>query len=309
MDRSDRADSAGGAGIGRALADWRRHGSLEYFGDRGERGHKLFISEYGEGPPLLCLHGFPTSSFDYARLVPLLAPHRRLLLLDFLGYGYSDKPPEHRYSLFEQAAFAEELCLRRGYKEVDVLAHDMGTSVALVMLQRMRVKVSRLCLLNGSVLLKHYRPLITQRLLLHPIAGPLVTGLRLIRKTVFARQFSRLFPNPPPPEELDAFWSLIAHNAGPRIYHRLIRYLAERKVHELEWLDALVQSRAPLLLLWGQLDPVSRPEIAEAVAERRPDARYVRLHDLGHYPQWEDPARIASELLTLLRAPGAPASL
>jgi len=263
-------------------------------------GHRLFVRECGEGPPLLLLHGFPTASFDYARLAPLLAPHHRLLMFDFLGFGYSDKPRPYRYSLIEQAALAEKLAARRGFSKVAIIAHDMGSSVALVLLERARLEVSRLILMNGSLLLKYYRPLITQRLLLHPLAGPLLSALGVICKPVFARQFTRLFPTPPPADEIDALWSLIEHNDGAHIYHLLIQYLNERKRHEHEWLAALSSHRAPLMLLWGQRDPVSRPRIAEAIVEKRPDARYVRLHQLGHYPQWEAPEAVAGEALPFL---------
>jgi pimeloyl-ACP methyl ester carboxylesterase len=279
------------------LAEFRSHGSLMRIGD-----HQLFVSDYSPaagqaalGLPLLFLHGFPTSSFDYVRLLPLL-PQHRLILFDFLGFGYSDKPRPHTYSLFEQAELAEAVAARLGLTEVGLVAHDMGSSVALVILQRARLRVERVVLLNGSLLLSHYRPLISQRALLHPWLGPLLSRLGLIRKPVFARQFSRLFPTPPPEEELAAFWSLIAHNGGPAIYDRLIQYLNERKQHELSWLSALAAHPAPLLILWGQLDPVAVPAIGEAIFARRPDARYVKLPRLGHYPQWEDPPTIADEI-------------
>lgn len=280
------------------LREFRAHGSLVRID-----GHQLFVSDYQpatgtadpEAPPLLFLHGFPTSSFDYARLLPLLARHR-LILFDFLGFGFSDKPRPHTYSLFEQAALAEGVAAHLGVSEVGLVAHDMGSSVALVILQRARLRVSRVVLLNGSLLLTHYRPLISQRALLHPVIGPLLTRLGLINRTLFARQFSRVFPSPPPADELDAFWSLIAHNDGPAIYDRLIQYLAERKQHELAWLSALVTHRAPLLILWGQRDPVAVPAIGDAIAARRPDARYIKLPTLGHYPQWEDPRTIAEEI-------------
>lgn len=290
------------------LSAFRAHGSLVRIG-----GHQLFVSDYApaasgatpDSPPLLFLHGFPTSSFDYARLLPLLSAHR-LILFDFLGYGYSDKPRPHSYSLFEQAALAEAVAEHLGVREVILLAHDMGSSVALVLLQRARLAVAKLVLLNGSLLLTHYRPLISQRALLHPILGPLLTGLGLIRKGVFTRQFSRVFPTPPPADELDAFWSLIAHNDGPAIYDRLIQYLNERKQHELAWLAALVAHRAPLLILWGQRDPVAVPAIGDAIAARRPDARYVKLPTLGHYPQWEDPQTIAEEIRRFCQSAAAP---
>ena len=149
------------------LAQWRASGTLMELG-----GHRIFVREAGQGPPLLCLHGFPTASFDYVRLLPLLS-HYRLITLDFLGFGFSDKPRPYTYSLFEQAMLAEEVAARRGVTEAALLAHDMGSSVALIILQRARLRISRFVLLNGSILLEHYQPLITQRLLLHPRIGPL----------------------------------------------------------------------------------------------------------------------------------------
>lgn len=288
-----------------ALQKWRDHGSLMEL-----NGLRVFVSEYAPTdnpapdnvPAILFLHGFPTASFDYARLLPHLLAKARLVFFDFLGFGFSDKPRPHRYSLFEQAALAEALCVRLGLSKVTLVAHDMGSSVALVLLARKRLEVSRLILLNGSLLLKYYQPLITQRLLLHPFTGPLLSALRVLRRPIFARQFSRLFPIPPPDDEVDAFWSLIACNDGVRIQHLLIQYLDERKQHEHEWLDALAAHRAPLLVLWGQRDPVSLPRIAEALIERRPDGRYVPLHALGHYPQWEDSETIAREILAFLQA-------
>lgn len=285
--------------VSAALKKWREHGFfLEIF------GHKLFVSEYGPAdskePPILLLHGFPTASFDYARIVPLLAQKRRLILFDFLGFGYSDKPRPHHYSLVEQAKFAEEICARRGITEIDLLAHDMGSSVALILLLHDKLRVRKIVLLNGSILLKHYQPLLSQKLLLTPIVGPLLSAFGAINKTVFSRQFGRLFPYALPASEIDAFWSLITHNDGATIYHLLIRYLNDRKKHELTWMDALVAHRAPLLIMWGQRDPVSVPRIAESIVERRPDAKYIRLYELGHYPQWEAPVVISRETLSFL---------
>lgn len=284
------------------LVAWRQRGAHEV-----HEGRRIFVvdlpaaSPAAAAPPILLLHGFPTASFDYARMLPELGDRRRILL-DFLGFGDSDKPSDHRYSLFEQAALAEAVIARRGIDEVDLVAHDMGSSVALVLLERGRLPVRRLVLLNGSLLLEHYRPLLIQRLLLHRVTGPLISRLGVIRAPVSARSFRRLFPRPPPDDEIAAFWSLIEVHGGHKIYHRLIQYLAERGRHEHEWMAALVRSRAPLLLLWGQQDPVARPAIAEAIARDRPDAKYVPLPELGHYPQWEDPPRIAAELREFLSA-------
>lgn len=272
-----------------SIEDWRASGDWLDF-----KGHNIFIKAVGEGQPLLVLHGFPTSSYDYARLLPLLEDRYRVILLDFLGFGFSDKPRPYHYSLFEQAEIAELAAAHFGHSSVHLLAHDMGASVALEILRRGKPAVEKLVLLNGSVLLDDYRPVLLQRLLLDPVIGPAMTALRLVGRQGFGQQFGSVFAQCPPSEEIDAFWSLITYNDGTRIYDRLIQYLNERKVHQHTWLDALKTHPAPLTVIWGQRDPVSVPSIAQAILTRRPDARYILLDDIGHFPQWEAPERVAA---------------
>lgn len=273
-----------------SLDTWRRAGQYISF-----KGHQIYSQVVGNnGPLVLILHGFPTSSYDYVRLVPLLASHYRLILFDFLGYGFSDKPKQHPYSLFEQADIVEAVASHYGLKQAYILTHDMGNSVVLEIMKRQRLIIDRLVMLNGSVLLTHYRPVITQKLLLHPTIGPLMTRLRLIRRPVFARQFGKLFAQRPSANEIAEFWGLIQYNDGVANYHLLIQYLAERRIHELTWLDALTRHTAPLTVIWGQRDPVAVPKIAEAIIERRPDTAYFPLDTIGHFPQWEAPEVVAA---------------
>ena len=69
----------------------------------------IFVrSGAGDAPTILLLHGYPSSSFDYREVVPHLVG-RAWLTLDFLGFGLSDKPRPHRYSLFEQADLVQRV--------------------------------------------------------------------------------------------------------------------------------------------------------------------------------------------------------
>ncbi|HKT82450.1 MAG TPA: alpha/beta fold hydrolase, partial [Solirubrobacterales bacterium] len=111
---------------------WQERGSSEDF-----RGHAIHtFRQRGEGPLLLLLHGFPSSSYDWVPLLELLG-ERNVLAFDFLGFGLSDKPRDSDYSLFWQADLTEELVRRHGEgRPVFVLAHDMGTSVANELMAR-----------------------------------------------------------------------------------------------------------------------------------------------------------------------------
>src|SRR5260221_4652454 len=124
-------------------------------------------------------------------------------LFDFLGFGFSDKPRLHDYSLFEQADIAQAVAAHFGLKRTFILTHDMGNSVALEILKRGDPVVDKLVMLNGSMLLKYYRSLLSQKLLLHHIFGPVISALRLIHHPVFARQFRSLFATQPSELEID----------------------------------------------------------------------------------------------------------
>lgn len=271
--------------------EWLKTGNYISF-----KGHRIFVRTQGQSqkPAVLFSHGFPTSSYDYARIAPLLENDFRLIFFDFLGYGFSDKPRNHPYSLFEYADITQAVAEHFGLEKTLAVAHDVGDSVVLEILRRGKPEVTKLVMLNGSVLLDDYRPLITQKLLLNRLTGPIITRLHLITKPVFARQFGKLFAQPLPASEIDEFWSLITTNDGIGVYHLLIQYLRERKIHEHTWLDALKTHTAPLTVIWGQRDPVAVPSIANAILERRPDTHYIPLDDVGHFPQWEAPERVAN---------------
>ena len=66
----------------------------------------LAFEAVGEGPPLLILHGYPSSSHDYLAALPRLTQNYRVVLHDHLGFGLSQKPSDYSYSLLEQAEVA-----------------------------------------------------------------------------------------------------------------------------------------------------------------------------------------------------------
>ena len=274
---------------------WRDAGALEPVA-----GHRLYVQRRrGRRPALLLLHGFPTSSFDW-RLLLALRPEHAALAFDCLGFGLSDKPRGHVYSLAWQADAAEELVRRAGSPPVFVVAHDMGTSIATELMSRdlrgeLTVKLTGALFLNAGILLDRASPTIGQRLLRSSL-GPLAS--RLITATTFALQFGRVFSaeHPLRAEEIADQWSLIAHNDGHRIGHRVVHYMDERERLVDRWHGAVRDWPRPLTIAWGLRDPVATPKVLEGLRELRPSARVLTLPDVGHYPQIECPDRVAAAL-------------
>ncbi|WP_431306135.1 alpha/beta fold hydrolase [Mycobacterium hubeiense] len=268
----------------------------------------LFVrSQGGRDPTVLLLHGYPSSSFDYRMVLPHLGD-RAWLTMDFLGFGLSDKPRPHRYSLLEQADLVETVVADTTSGPVVVVAHDMGTSVATELMARdlqgrLRFDLRRAVLSNGSIILERasLRPI--QNLLRSPL-GPLVA--RLANRQMFTRGFARLFGtnHPLSAEEAAAQWALLSHNDGHRIAHLLISYLDERVQYASRWHGAIREWPKPLHFLWALDDPVATTNVLDGLRELRPAADVIELRGVGHYPQLEVPEVFARSALSLLEVAG-----
>lgn len=264
------------------------------------RGHNIFYRDEGQGDVLLCIHGFPTSSWDWHRIWDALIGRFRVIAPDMIGFGYSDKPRQYDYSIFDQATLHEALLEGLGIESVDILAHDYGDTVVQELLARDRERkvkgqatldIRSVCLLNGGIFTEAIRPRLIQRLLMSPMG--FLVGKRLNEKR-FGKSFSAIFGphTQPSAEELRTFWSQITYNNGPAIAHKLIRYMDERKKYRARWVGALQHTDIPLRLIYGPEDPVSGKAIAARYNELIPNPDIVALEGYGHYPQIEHPSGV-----------------
>lgn len=285
---------------------WRDRGTLEEF--RGHRIHTYF--QDGEGPLLVLLHGFPTCSYDWRYLVDLL-PDQAILAFDFVGFGLSDKPRDHSYTLSWQADLTEELIRRRwGQAPTWICAHDLGTSVGTELMARdlageLRFDLAGVMLFNGSILVERSNPTLAQKLLRGPL-GPLAA--RFSNESFFRRQFAAVFGEAHPMTDEDAtdYWNLIIFNGGNRVGHKLVSYMDERVIYADRWHGAFSGWQGDLHLAWGMQDPVAVPDILNGLLELRPGLPVSRLEEIGHYPQVEDPEGFAKVIRRALASSGSP---
>ena len=261
---------------------------------------RVFVVELGtasdaRATPVLVLHGFPTSSWDFVDVARLASEQRRVVLFDFIGFGYSDKPDDHGYSLFQQADVAVLVARACGLERAHVWAHDMGTSVATELCARherglLPFRLESLVLLNGSVHIEMASLTLGQHLLLSPV-GDLFA--RISTKRVFIAQMHRIFGRPANEEDLATMWMLLTREGGARRLPAIIAYVHERTRFRRRWIGALERLDVPALVAWGKRDPVCALAIAERLAREIPRAQLTVWDDLGHYPQVEAPAVVA----------------
>jgi pimeloyl-ACP methyl ester carboxylesterase len=288
------------------IGAWQRLGDLVRIGDDEVFVADVAPDEPGDAPPLLILHGFPTSSIDFAQVVPKLQAGRRVVLLDLPGYGQSAKP-DRAYSLFAAADLVEGLLAYLGIAEVDLLTHDIGDSVGGELLARsidgsLGFSVRRRVLTNGSIYLDlaHLTP--GQEFLLSlPDASvpddvaPDVDALVGALTATFAPKDSTT--SNADYDHVRAAADLIVVSGGNRLLPRLIRYIEERRVHEGRWTGAIEHHESPLSIVWGDHDPIAVWEMTTRLVERRSDASLTRLPGVGHYPMVEAPDAFADAVL------------
>ena len=251
--------------------------------------------------PLLILHGFPSSSFDYAAVLDGLRAGRRVLLFDMVGYGLSAKP-DRAYSMALQADVASAFVAAVGVERLALLTHDMGDTVGGELLARRAegrwgVEVTRRVLTNGSIYIDQAHLTDGQQSLLGLPDEVLPPGIPIDAASIarsLRETFSPLTPAVPdgwPEDPVPEAAAQVVHDEGHLLLPRLIRYIEERRANERRFTGAIETDSAPLHIVWGLDDPIAVPSMVDTLLAARPDATATRLEGVGHYPMVEAPAR------------------
>jgi len=289
-----------------AIEAWQARGTYETL-----RGRRIFTIDRPAdretpAPPVLILHGFPSCSFDWRRVIDRIGATRRVLLLDFLGFGLSAKPLDHPFSLFEQADIARAFIEVLGLDEISLVTHDMGDSIGGEVLARdldgaLPFNVRARVVTNGSIYMDLVRLSAGQELLLS-MPDEVLAVDQAPNRELFEASLAATFgaASQPGAEELEAQWRLLEREGGNRILPRLIRYVEERRRFEDRWTGAIEQHPAALTIVWGDADPIAVYAMAERLHAARPGSTLERLHDIGHYPMIEAPERFERAIDTAL---------
>jgi pimeloyl-ACP methyl ester carboxylesterase len=264
----------------------------------------LRVAAYDLGSPggdtLTFLHGYPSSSLDIDPARRLLGAGWRVVAVDFPGFGASDKPTDHRYSIHAAADAVEALWVARGVRSTVVVAHDYGVSIGQELLARRRdgalaTDITAVVWMNGGLYPELHRPTVGQQLLIDDGGAELaatlneelfVNGIRVTWGT--RREMDA--------NEIGEIWASMNERGGVALMHDLLHYVADRREHELRWREALERSELPMTFVWGDLDPVSGAHMIERVQERLPNATVIRMDDVGHWPLLEAPDVLADAI-------------
>jgi len=260
-------------------------------------GHRIAYLDEGDGPPLILLHGIPTSGLLWRNVIPHLARTRRVIVPDMLNYGASDKPARADVSIAAAARILVGLMDALGLGRVDLAAHDIGGGVAQIVAVRHPERLNRLVL--ASAVCFDSWPIPEFEPLQEPDAE---TGMSVDE---FAKMLCDFLPQGVAsdaglsPEAVGIMlrpWSGEAGKAALfRNFRRLDPEYTMAIARELETLDL------PVLVLWGDRDPFQKPDYATRLRDTIPGAQLDWIEGTAHWIMEEQPDAVATRIAAFLQ--------
>jgi pimeloyl-ACP methyl ester carboxylesterase len=262
----------------------------------GSRLYYYAAGTRGAGEPIILLHGFPTSSHLWNDVVPLLPEGHRIVVLDLLGYGRSDRPLGKPVSIKGHADRVLQLLDALNINYACIVGHDLGGGVAQTLAVRAPTRVARLCLVNSvaygdwpSRELKLARAMLPLTRHLPQSWGSSILRTDLLRgycdAARGARSIDRYIKTFATPEGRDAFAEHLS---------------ALDSAETLAIAPRLKDIVAPTAIVWGREDPFLPRSIAEQLRNDIPDATLELLPNAAHFSPEEAPERVALAIGQLL---------
>lgn len=273
------------------LQQWFLNGTFFPF-----QQYALFYKEAGRGETVVLVHGYPTCSLDWQKVWTAFAAQYRVIALDLLGFGFSDKPAGYAYSVMAHADMLEALFSHLNLTDIHVVAHDLGVGVVQELLaRRMRDSalpaIASVVFMNGGLFAEVYRPRFIQKLLASAM-GPYIAPR--IPRSMFKKAMRKMFgaASQPTEDELDIWFEQIEYKDGRHALYGLNKAILERAAYRDRLVAPLQENLLPMLLLNGADDPNSGAHMAQRYRELVPDAQVIELAGIGHWPMWEAPEAV-----------------
>ncbi len=265
------------------------------FNDVLLRGVRVRYGEIGEGPPLVLVHGFLVSHKEWLPMVPYLAKHFRVVLLDLPGFGASEKRSGDGYA-YTREAFAEtvaDLMSALGLTRAHICGHSMGGGISLTLASDRPELVDRLCVID-SMSYDFAAPL-KGRLPQIPVLGPIIFK-KLYGRTLLRDYFKNDVWSGHPGIDLaqvDSYFDDFAPSeARDAAYTCLLRTLDVKSLS-----PKIPRIRAKTLIIWGDDDRIIPLTLGQRLARDIPGARLRIVPHSGHAPN-EEHAEATAELVT-----------
>lgn len=213
-----------------------------------------------------------------------------------LGFGFSDKPDSLTYSLIDQANVALELWRKLGLKQVSILAHDYGTSIAKEILARKNhnlipLKINKIYLCSSSMRLEHLHLKNIGVLLRDRKIGKYISRLTNFGYRKIRRRFKKDNINYQISKNYDIkdMWNQMDSSEGQKEIHFVSNFINERYTFFHRWTNALKETTVPVKIFWQKTDSLAIKEIAIVLATEEENEKLTWVENVKHYSILETP--------------------
>lgn len=254
--------------------------------------------EAGSGPVLLLIHGMAGTCANWEAVIEPLAINHTVIAPDFPGHGAS-APGGGDYSLGALASSLRDLMLALGHDRATLVGHSLGGGVAMQFTYQFPEMVERLALVSSGGLGRDVSPVLRAAAL--PGAELFITATANVGSrigSVIGRGLglAGLRPNADL-EEVTRGFGTLTDPARRKAFIATLRSVVGTEGQRVAALDKLYLAEAlPLLIVWGENDPIIPADHGRATHEQLPGSRLEIFENTGHIPQLERPGRFIAVL-------------
>ena len=259
----------------------------------GEVAYEVF----GEGPPVVLVHGTPVRSYLWRNIVPALAESHSVYAYDLLGYGESEKGEGQDVSIPVQARLLGELAEAWGLDAPAIAGHDIGGGIVLRTHLLEGVGFSSIAVLDAVVL----TPWLSEPRSSTWHVREYAEAYEAMPDHLFGAFFAAYLGEANSDLEEAAFEAYLAPwlgEGGRRAFVRQALQFEERHTGEIEpWLDSV---EVPVLVAWGEEDGWLNPSQAPRLQEQIPGSELKLIQEAGHFVQEDAPEELGQLIVEFL---------
>lgn len=220
-------------------------------------GIETFALDYGSGEAVFCIHGVPTSSFLYRKVLRALADKGfRGIAVDLPGLGLTGRPENYDYSFPNFARFCAEAAAALGIAQYHLVVHDIGGPIGFALAAENRDKVLSLTILNTWIDVVHFKKPLPMRPFEKPLLGEAELALmthitwQLMFNTLGVEDSSQI-----PKEEIYAYVDLLKREDGGKAFLKIMRNFDHSEAFKNLCYQAVQHVPYPVQAIWGAKDP------------------------------------------------------
>ena len=250
-------------------------------------GHRIHYLDEGSGETLLCVHGNPTWSFAWRHVVREMSQTHRVIAIDHLGCGLSDKPQEYKYSLSAHIGNLRSLVEQLDLQQITLLAHDWGGAIGMGVAGQCPQRFARFALFNTAAFRSTRIPLRIAVCRI-PVLGTIaLRGLNAFSRAALTMAVvKRERMTEPVRRGYLAPYDSWAHRVAVNAF---VRDIPLRSSHP-SWSTLVAVEEGlsqfvdhPMLLVWGERDWCFTTDFLSEFERRFPNSETLRIPDAGHY--------------------------